>query len=342
MILIRTCGDARVGMGHLSRMLTLAATMRDDFNREVVFLVNRNVASEELIRSRGFNALTYQEYSPECLGGVLDAIPVEQIVTCVIDAPEIEKNEVSLYKGLGIRVAVVVCKGPARLLADINVFPVAHYDFLALGWSGYQGALLGGADFVVLPKEFTSRQASGLIPYEKRRKILVTMGGADPNSLTIMIMQALRGVARDNPVEIVLGHNCRCKDEVRKINDEYDNVFAIRENIENMAPIMEDAALAITALGITIYELASMGVPTVVINNFSHDEDDADGLEKLGFMRLLGNYKNLTVEFLRNNLESLWNDLASREVMANKAAMVTDGVGTRRICAALLNQTGVA
>ena len=125
-------------------------------------------------------------------------------------------------------------------------------------------------------------------------------------------MDALAGFRSDVAITVVLGFSCTFTEEVHRRNREQGNRFAIVERAGNMQELMRDAGLAVTALGTTIYELAFLGVPAMVISNYWEDARDEQELEKLGCVMPLGFHANLSPEHIRKAMDAVWADCRMR------------------------------
>jgi spore coat polysaccharide biosynthesis predicted glycosyltransferase SpsG len=98
-----------------------------------------------------------------------------------------------------------------------------------------------------------------------------------------------------------------------------------------MAPLMRDTHIAFTAVGTTVYELAYMGVPSVLIGNYATDAEDLAALEGLGVCRSLGYYRDLDPSLISEAAESFRDDPAMWSEMSLNARNLTDGDGASRI-----------
>src|SRR3990170_1232571 len=103
------------------------------------------------------------------------------------------------------------------------------------------------------------------------------------------------------------------------------------EPLVHSAPLMRASHIAFTAVGTTVYELAYMGVPSVLIGNFESDAQDLATLHELGISRSLGYYRDLNPADISEAAESFRDNPASWTEMSLKARNLTDGDGASRI-----------
>jgi len=334
-VFIRVNGGQNIGMGHVSRTLTLAKVLEVSYKIRVCFITNNNKAVKALLDHSGFAYSTLDV--PTEIVYVIQKFEVDSILGCIFDTQSDVSEEIRLFKDSGISIILLLNKTHARYLADLNIYPLAHFNFMALGWHNYNGKVIGGGEYIPFTEAFLKRRNSITLNPD-RDTILVTMGGADPNKLTIKVMSALRDL-NGVKVVVVLGHACTYKKEVHHWNNHYHNKFEIIENACNMDQLISSAGLAITAIGITIYELGLLGVPAIVISNFEYDYPDELELAKLGNVLALGFHKKVTCDVIYQSVKELWFDEGRRMTMSNCAYKITDGNGANRICSEIVKYT---
>jgi len=332
LFLMRAKGGPMIGMGHVFRTMAVAEAARIRFDLQVLFARNDDRAVAEALLKNSFEGFVLDDGPARAriLGETLSRYAPDGRALCITDSKEDLSAEILLMKELGVPVLLLDNITPARFHADVNIYPAAHFDFRGLGWNGYTGECLGGRDWVPLAQRFL-RVRPGLRPVEKREALLVTMGGSDPNRLALRVMDSLRAFRSDVPIRVVLGFSCRFAEEVQSKNRELGNRFTIIEQATNIEELMSDTGLAITALGTTIYELAYLGVPTIVMSNYREDAIDERELEKLGCVVPLGFHANLSDADIRDSIDALWRNGEKRASMSKKGLEVIDGQGAKRI-----------
>lgn len=100
---------------------------------------------------------------------------------------------------------------------------------------------------------------------------------------------------------------------------------------------MENVDLAITGGGQTIFELANVGIPSIVIQIAENQKNNIIGLNKKGTLMFAGNYDDpLLLDNINKNVELL-KSKGKREEMSKKAMQTIDGNGSERIVNYLLD-----
>ncbi len=181
---------------------------------------------------------------------------------------------------------------------------------------GATPALLGPR-YYPLRREFARQDAR---PVSRRvHRLLVTLGGADPEGYTATAIQAARGL--DCELRVLVGGSNPVRPELAP--------GELLEAVENMAPVLAWADLAVAAAGVTAYELAFLGVPTVLVTVAENQEPNAAGFASAGAALNLG--RTPTAEALQGALLELAGDHARREALAAAGRRLVDGQGPRRV-----------
>ncbi|HOO28311.1 MAG TPA: UDP-2,4-diacetamido-2,4,6-trideoxy-beta-L-altropyranose hydrolase, partial [Lachnospiraceae bacterium] len=126
------------------------------------------------------------------------------------------------------------------------------------------------------PKEFS----------EEVKNILVIFGGADPSDLTgrlYDICKVLHGKHPKIQYHFLLGFAYRHKDKI--VTDEANNIF-VHNDVKRVSAYMSKMDLAITSQGRTVYELASMGVPSIVLAQNEREAEHVFAGIQNGFINL--------------------------------------------------------
>ena len=116
---------------------------------------------------------------------------------------------------------------------------------------------------------------------------------------------------------------------------------SVLHNVSDMAALMGNADLALSAAGSTLYELAVVGVPTVAIAMTENQSLNAAGFEELDLGPVFryeegcffGECGDLT-----STVSRLSADRDARCSMSERASSIVDGRGAERLAQALLRQ----
>ena len=192
--------------------------------------------------------------------------------------------------------------------------------------------LLLGTDYILLRREFFRGLEEfkrgfprvGKTP-ETGMSVLVTMGGADPDNVTLKVIQALQQLDRpDLHAKIVVGPaNPHQSSLDVAIQHSTFNIQLIRS--ANMAELMRWADFAISAAGSTCWELLSMGVPFATVILADNQEGVASYLEQHAGVPCLGWGSENIAQRIIECLDSPENFTQDRSVR------LVDGLGAGRV-----------
>lgn len=93
---------------------------------------------------------------------------------------------------------------------------------------------------------------------------------------------------------------------------------------------MNNHDLAISAAGMTLLELAFLGIPTVIVCAEKFEQETARIIQKQGFGLNLGFSKNPNKEKLQKSLMLLYDDYQLRSKMSKNGKKIVDNNGTKR------------
>lgn len=121
--------------------------------------------------------------------------------------------------------------------------------------------------------------------------------------------------------------------EMKELEKTYANIY-IHYNVENMAALMKNCDIALTAAGSTVYELAAVGVPMIC---FSYAQNQEMLAEYMGREHIAGYagpwHKNReeTLERMENVFQNLIADNRLRMEYSMRERALVDGYGAERI-----------
>jgi len=132
-------------------------------------------------------------------------------------------------------------------------------------------------------------------------------------------------------VTAVVGGSSPHLETVRAAAEQTDGPVEIRNDVENMAALMADSDVAISAGGSTCWELAFMGIPNVIVVLAENQRGIARGLSASGVSFNTGAYNERTQKEVADSVERLIQNDESRLEMAKQALQLVDGKGADRI-----------
>ena len=250
----------------------------------------------------------------------------------VIDGYHFDPDYQKAARAAGVRVLVI---------DDTAHLPEYHADILLnqnLGADKLRyncdpdTRLLMGTRFVLLRTEFTRWRGWRRKVPRVATKVLVTMGGSDPQNLTAKAVLALQYAnLMGMKVRVLLGAGYQYERELRSaVGRRHVGVTLVRRAAE-VAEHLAWADLAIAAGGSTCWEMAYMGLPAVTLAAAENQRQAARLLARRGIVAYLGEAEGLAVADMTGAVTKLAHDQARRRTMSHEGRGLVDGLGARRV-----------
>lgn len=342
LVYIRTDGNETIATGHLMRCLTIARALE---KREAhpVFMVS-DTTSISVLRGmmtpqeRNRNAFPvihlqtdYREPEKE-LPAVQNILSSHAASYLLVDSYFVTEHYLSSLEQL-CRVAY---------LDDLQAFDypvslVINYDlFVNDGFYKSAKQILAGGTYTPLREQFS------LCPYRlwtQVRDIFISTGGTDPFNIAAGLTRRLlsESALRDVCFHVLTGAMHVHKAELETLAAGNERVI-LHENVTDMAGLMAECDLAVSAAGTTLYELCAIGVPSVSYTMADNQVPGANQFDRAGLIPCIGDIRNHPDFFSAacGKILSLAQDFSARRQQSMRMRMAIDGAGADRIAAALL------
>jgi len=191
--------------------------------------------------------------------------------------------------------------------------------------------LLLGTDYAMLRGEFFQcRRGIRPVQGEQDQTVLVTLGGADPDNVTLKVIKALQQLdAMDLHTKIIIGSANPHYETLKKAVADSAFDLQLLTDVEDMPEVMNWADLAISAAGSTCWELCCLGVPFVTLVLAENQRGLAAGLDARGVATCLGG--NPSVHEISAAVGTLRKDEKQRICCSEKGRELVDGLGAARV-----------
>lgn len=294
-ILFVVRGNNQVGLGHVYNTLLVA---NDILNHEVIFLVTReSELAMEIIQSKNYPVS--MQLSENIITDI-DYINPDIIINDILDT---DKNYIRELKVKNYTVINFEDLGNGSQFADLVINAIYPEEKKV-------NNQFFGQDYFILRDEFIFSKEKTI--KNEVSEVLITFGGVDPNNYTKKVIRAINEFCNCNNINItvITGFGY----EKFKTLEEYNNVNIIK-NISNISDYILKADLIFTSAGRTIYEVASINTPAIVLEQNERESTHFFASKTYGFSNLGLGYEvsdeDLLKEFLR-----LTNSLESRKEMS--------------------------
>lgn len=334
-ILIRTDASPKIGTGHLMRCLALAQAHQEIGGSTIFAMARKPPALVERLK--------------------LEGMEIAQL-SVVPGSPEDAQTTASLAQELGCNRVVVdgyhfgaeyqkILKNSSLILLFIDDYRSANHYYanwvlnqnIHASETLYQNResctqLLLGTRYTLLRREFLQWQGWQREIAPKASKILVTLGGGDPDNVTNKVIQALQQIGSEMLEVIIV---------VGGANPHYEQLqfycqalrFLVRfvRNATDMPELMAWADIVITAGGSTCWELAFMGLPSLILIVAENQRAIAQRLGEMEVGMNLGWHENISTKDIASAIVQLLEKACVRTKMSQLGRELVDGKGAFRV-----------
>lgn len=342
--LVRADGSVEIGMGHIVRCIGLAQEL-EKAGFESFFVVKSFEPSiTELIKSYGFKVeLIPKDYSLQQDKNALISFIKQHRAELVVT--DLSTDDILNRRDEYLAYLCDIKKHDSLLLTidDLNVMNFPSDIVLNPNYGARElphrlnkhTRYLLGPDYFIFRQEFIEAARAGRTIKTEAINILVSMGGGDLQSLTYKVLKALSALSETEELtyRILPGvdaspyRQCILTEALRNFKGSYE--FHSSKN--SVAASMLWADLAITGGGLTKYETAVTGTPSIIIPQIKHQEELAKLFAQEGSALFLGPSDGVAEETITPAVERLLRDESLRAEMSSRGKKLVDGKGVERV-----------
>lgn len=334
-LLIRTDASLRTGTGHVMRCIALAQSYQEIIQSEIVFASAQiTPALETRLLDEGMSVayLSAEIGTPKDIQETVKLAQNYQASWLIIDGYQFGAEYQRTLKEAGFKLLCLDdCGYAEHYYADLVLNQnINANEKLYANREPYTQLLLG-TSYVLLRKEFWLwRDWQRDIP-AVARKILVTMGGSDPDNVTLKVIEALKLVGLQGlEIVVVIGGSNPHGEQLQKAVKEVSGI-GLKRDVTNMPELMAWADAAISAGGTTCWELAFMGLPSLILVLAENQELITHKLDRLGVAICLGRPIDLEIEELSEKVKQFLLHKKLRQNLSNTSQRLVDGEGGNRV-----------
>lgn len=334
MLYIRTDMNNIIATGHVTRCLSIADAVKS-LGEDTTFILADEQAVE-LISGRGYQYIVlhtkWDDMESE-ISSLLNIISEKNMKRILIDSYQVTKN---YLKKLQERLEIYY-------IDDLNAF---HYSVDAIisyeiNWEAclyhenYRNTRLYlGPQYTPLRKVFINCIKKEIKP--KVEKLLLLSGGTDSYNF---LESTLERIKRENYQQIVVicGHYYPDYEGFCKKYEAETNIW-IYKSVTNIEKYMIDADVAISAGGMTLYELCACGTPSISYTMADNQLEAVHTFAKMKMVDYAGDIrKENVVDRIKDYLERYSSNQKLRQERSLRMQQLVDGKGALRIAEELLN-----
>jgi UDP-2,4-diacetamido-2,4,6-trideoxy-beta-L-altropyranose hydrolase len=266
----------------------------------------------------------------------------QQVEWIVVDGYVFTAEYQGSLKEAGFKILLIDDYGPARhYCADLvlNQNVSASEALYANRDPGTR--LLLGPHYCLLRRDFSAwRDWKREVP-EAGPRVLVTMGGSDPENITARVVEALSssGLEDVEAVVVIGGSNPRAEFQGAHAVLLGERI-SVRRDVSNIAELMAWADVAVSSAGTTCWELCLLGLPSLVVDVAKNQTEVARELDRRGCAIHVGD-RTVSAKTIAEKLKQLMRSYEVRQSLAQRSRELVDGYGAMRVVSALRGVPGI-
>jgi UDP-2,4-diacetamido-2,4,6-trideoxy-beta-L-altropyranose hydrolase len=333
-LIIRADAGTQIGSGHLMRCLALAKTWKDAGGQVIFITACQDEGLLQRLRDEEFDTKRLPGVYPDTADcnitrDILSGYPGAWMVLDGYHFDEVYQRQI---KEAGHRLLVIDDNAHLKhYYADIVLNQNLHAEQLHYSCEPYTRLLLS-TRYVLLRRKFLAwRERQREIP-EIARRVLVTLGGGDPENNTLTVIQALQEVAiPDLEATVVIGASNTHAGVLEQAARQSSIPIRLVRDSKDMPELMAWADVAVSGGGTTAWELLFMGTPSLFLIVADNQRYIAEYVGNQGFGKNLGLAENISTESLTEAITSLAKGSNLRATISQKSRQLIDGQGAQRV-----------
>jgi CMP-N-acetylneuraminic acid synthetase/spore coat polysaccharide biosynthesis predicted glycosyltransferase SpsG len=328
-ILFRADGSAALGMGHVYRSLAIADALRDVSQADVAFLMCADHGEGVITVSRhGYPVRVAKDARVET---VLEHVRDFSPAILINDLPELDAPYVRALAHVGATTVNLV-----DTLDDLE--STEHYAQVIVSVMGEDRetpeGFYAGPEYAILRGHFHGKTKE---VRTEPRLLLLTFGGSDPQGLTLKAARALQGLPPGVEVVAVAGPAFSYRREFAALQESLARkVPLINEAGGHIADLMLEADVVVCSGGMSVYEIAALGTPGIVLGQNAREERRMREFARHGTVEYLGLGTETDEAALFGAVRALLSDVEKRRAMSGRGHALVDGLGAARAAGLVL------
>jgi UDP-2,4-diacetamido-2,4,6-trideoxy-beta-L-altropyranose hydrolase len=333
MICFRTdAGVPGAGFGHLMRCLAIADALRDK-GATAYFAMKSESRAEQIAKECGYKTLSIPAAASPQEDLRASLLLMEDADIVVADSYRFDSDYLSGLRQGGKFVVALDDLADRKLPVDVVIGNAYATPELYAKNISEGAAILVGPEYLPLRKQFQGCPLRDVRDHLAR--VLVTMGGEDACNATRLVVESLAEYPSPLTLDILLGPAYAHHASLEAVLNNDPHKYRVYEQVAQVSPLYLQADAAITAGGSTVWELAAVGVPMVILQTAENQRGIIKYAVENELGVVLGKQDQIMLSDVTQGLRGL-EDRQVRERYAARCRTLVDGKGGERIAEALL------
>jgi UDP-2,4-diacetamido-2,4,6-trideoxy-beta-L-altropyranose hydrolase len=331
-VVVRTDASVAIGLGHAMRCLALTAAL--DGGRAVFVMAGVPAAFAARARDATLVVLAAEPGTPDDADETARLARAEGVDWVVVDGYQFGGDYQQRLVDAGLQVLVLDDHGhasryPAHLVLNQN-FGAGPEPYAR---RAPHTRLLLGPRYALLRSEF--RDVPERAVAERAERVLVTLGGSDPDNVSTHVLAGLAAVPRPLEVQVLIGGANPYRPALEQAAAASAHDVTLVADARDVAARMAWADIAVAAAGGTARELACVGTPQISIVLADNQRPAGSALAEAGLAVGLGWHADVTEAAIGASVAALIDDAPRRAMLAARGRELIDGRGAQRVLEAM-------
>ena len=316
-IVINVSGNIKIGLGHVYNTLLIASQI---LNHEIIFIVDSH-SDLAYKKIKEYNFVVYKQKNID----LIEDIKILRPDLVINDCLDTSIKFITDLKKLKCKVINFEDLGAGSKFADVVVNPIykqknkikSHYF---------------GHKYFSIRDEFFHHPEKKIC--KKVQNILITFGGTDPNNFSYKVLSSIYDfcINENIIIHVIAGIGYTKYETLKKFPKIY-----IHKNVKNISDYIFNSDIVFSACGRTVYEIAFVGIPSIVMAQNIRELSHYFAYEEQGFVNL-GLGTKCTKKQILNSFKNLCFDYDQRKKISKKMRSFDIRNGKERIIT-IINKT---
>jgi UDP-2,4-diacetamido-2,4,6-trideoxy-beta-L-altropyranose hydrolase len=330
-VVFRVDASTQIGTGHVMRCLALAQAWQDTQGQAIFVMTTSVPALEERLQSEGMQVV-HLTTEPGSLDDAQQTATLAHqfgATWVVVDGYHFGGEYQQILKQSKLHLLFIDDYGHAEYYyADFVLNQNISADEQWYNNREPYTQLLLGSRYALLRREFWQWQGWQRTVPPVAKKVLVTLGGADPDNVTLKVIQSLQIVeVEELEAVVVVGGSKPHYENLKMAVQDSRYPIQLQRNVTNMPELMAWADVAISAGGSTCWELAFMGLPSILLILAENQRAIAQKLATLNQAINLGWHQDVESQNIADPLSALVQSTEQRTNMIKVSQKIVEGQG---------------
>lgn len=318
-----------VGTGHLMEILSVIKGLERKMAFSPVVITTRNAFAVKRLQTAGMEDIRYlppkisEEDEAKKIIAILKNSDCDNLVIDLLNRSN--RFYARLKRGLKKTFVILDDSEHHEIPATAVVnFSITQDPLFRNRISRYGTKYLIGPAYFPIDASLEKRSPIKIKKIVKR--IFVNQGGSDPYGLTGKILRALEKLRLPQEVDVILGgalKECH-KNEIKNLKNSLKGDYRFFSTLsrERLYDLLEKSDLAISAAGNTLYELAFLGIPTLIISHHKRHDIVASAFARKDAAVNLGIGNDLSEAYIAEGAKRIIKDYPKRSSLNQKARRI--------------------